>query len=71
MISVSGDQSNNNQRCHCLGFLPRSWVFRSDLGFLDFSDSLGICLGFFQTAWVLLVFFIFDRKIHLSQCFSA
>src|SRR6218665_1967592 len=25
-----------NQRCHCLGFLPRSWVYRSNLGFLVF-----------------------------------
>src|SRR6218665_40553 len=32
------------QRCHSLGFLPRSWVFRSNLGFLVFFLR---ALGFF------------------------
>jgi len=61
-----------HQRCHPLGFLPRSWVFRSNLGFLGFVwHSLRFFLRFFQTAWVFLGFFIFYRKIHLFQCFSG
>src|SRR6218665_329366 len=50
----------DKQRCHSLGFLSRSWVFRSDLGFWGFSTE---ALVFF---WV---FSTFHRKIHFFECF--
>src|SRR6218665_896850 len=40
---------HRHQRCHCLGFLPRSWVFGSNLGFLGFFlKALGLFWGFRQ-----------------------
>ena len=44
------------QRCHPLGFLPRSWVFRSDLGFLFFFLKT---LGLFRVYWKPLGFLVF------------
>src|SRR6218665_2529933 len=47
-----------NQRCHPLGFLPRSWDFRSNLGFLGlFLSALGFFLRFFHRPWAFLWFF--------------
>src|SRR6218665_2103439 len=58
------------QRCHCLGFLPRSWVFRSNLGFLGFFlRALGFFKGFRKDLGFFLVFFKFARKYIYFCCF--
>src|SRR6218665_3929545 len=56
-VSEPSAIEGSGQRCHCLGFLPRSWVFRSNLGFLVFSEGLGFFLGFSKGPWVFLGFF--------------
>src|SRR6218665_4138931 len=52
-----------------LGFSPKILGFRSNLGFLVFSESLGFFLGFFKHLGCFLGFFIFYRKMHLFKCF--
>src|SRR6218665_125179 len=58
-----------DQRCHSLGFLPRSLVFRYNLGICP--EGLGFFSRVFKTPWVFLVFLTFYRKIHLLKWFLA
>src|SRR6218665_313851 len=61
--------ASSDQRCHCLGFLSRSWVFRSNLGFLGFFlRALGFSRVFERTLGFSWVFKI-SPKINFCCCF--
>ncbi len=64
------DEGVRNQRCHSQGFLPRSGVFRPDLGFWGFFlETQGFSWGFSKNLGFFWGFVRFPRKIHILECF--